>query len=74
MSKRRRTYSPRDIAEATDRHPESIRRYLRDGDIEGHKMDGEWVVTPKALRDRVGEDLFEIYFGEAEEVQPCQPH
>jgi len=65
---RPRTYSPRDIADATGRHPESIRRNLREGDIQGHKMGGEWVVTPKALREWLGDDLFEIYFGEAEEA------
>ena len=41
VSDRPRTYRPKDIADATGRHPESIRHNLRDGDIEGHKMGGE---------------------------------
>lgn len=68
MSTDRRTYSPKDIAEATGRHPESIRRNLRDGDIEGHKMGSEWVVTADALHDWLGEELFDIYFGHSEEA------
>lgn len=68
MNTRRRTYSPKDIADATGRHPESIRRNLRNGDIEGHKMGGEWVITSDALRDWLGDDLFEIYFGTEEEA------
>lgn len=68
VSDRPRTYRPKDIADATGRHPESIRRNLRDGDIEGHKMGGEWVVTPDALQKWLGDDLFEIYFGVEEEA------
>jgi hypothetical protein len=68
VSDRPRTYSPKDIADATGRHPESIRRNLRDGDIEGHKMGSEWVVTPDALQKWLGDDLFEIYFGTEEEA------
>jgi hypothetical protein len=68
VSDRPRTYRPKDIADATGRHPESIRRNLRDGDIEGHKMGGEWVVTPDALQKWLGDDLFEIYFGIEEEA------
>jgi hypothetical protein len=68
VSTRPRTYSPKDIAEATGRHPESIRRNLRNGDIEGHKMGSEWVVTADSLRDWLGEDLFEVYFSTEEEA------
>ena len=64
---KQRTYSPQDIADATGRHPESIRRNLRESDIRGHKMGSEWVVTPDALQEWLGDELFEIYFGAEEE-------
>lgn len=64
MSSGARTYSAQEIADATGRHPESIRRNLRNGDIEGHKMGREWVVTPDSLREWLGDELFEIYFGD----------
>lgn len=59
----RKTYTPQDIADATGRHPESIRRNLREGDLRGNKMGNEWIVTADALRDWIGNELFEIYFG-----------
>lgn len=64
VSTQPQTYSPSEIADATDRHPESIRRDLRNGKIEGHKMGERWKVTPSALRDWLGDELFEVYFGQ----------
>ena len=63
----RKTYSPQDIADATGRHPESIRRNLREGDLRGNKMGNEWVVTPDALRDWLGNELFDVFFDAGEE-------
>jgi len=63
----RKTYTPQDIADATGRHPESIRRNLREGDLRGNKMGNEWIVTPDALRDWLGDELFDVYFGAEEE-------
>ena len=62
MTAERRKYTPKDIADVTDRHPESIRRKLRSGDLKGHKMGGEWIVFPGALRDWLGEEVFEGLF------------
>lgn len=61
-----RTYTPTDIADATGRHPESIRRNLRQSELRGTKMGNEWVVTPAALREWLGDELFDVYFGDDE--------
>lgn len=60
----RKTYTPKDIAKATDRHPESIRRNLREGDLRGNKMGNEWIVTAAALKEWLGDELFDVYFGD----------
>jgi hypothetical protein len=60
-----KTYTPDEIAEVLDRHPESIRRNLREGDLHGFKVGGAWVVTPDALRDWLGDEAFGVFFAEA---------
>ena len=67
MAAAKRKYSTKEIAEAMDRHVNSIRRNLQQGDLEGHKQGNEWIVTPAALRDWLGDEVFEIYFGAEEE-------
>jgi len=62
MTAERRSYSPKDIAEITGRHPESVRRHLRSGDLEGHKMGAEWIVFPDGLRDWLGDEVYENLF------------
>lgn len=64
-TERKRTYSTQEIAEAMDRHVNSIRRNLQRGDLRGHKLGNEWVVTADALREWLGEELFGIYFGDS---------
>jgi hypothetical protein len=61
-------YTPKDIADATGRHPESIRRNLREGDIKGHKIGGEWIVFPDGLREWLGDEVFENLFPEANQA------
>lgn len=63
MAAPKKKYSTKEIAEAMDRHVNSVRRNLQRGDLEGHKVGNEWVITRKALEDWLGEELFEIYFG-----------
>lgn len=62
MTAERRSYTPKDIAEATGRHPESIRRHLRNEELKGHKMGGEWIVFPDALREWLGDEVYEGLF------------
>jgi hypothetical protein len=62
MTAERRSYTPKDIAEITGRHPESIRRKLRSEDLEGHKMGAEWIVFPDALREWLGDEVYENLF------------
>lgn len=58
-----RIYSAAEIAEALDRHPESIRRNLRDGDLEGEKFSNEWIVTEEALQEWLPHPMYERHFG-----------
>jgi hypothetical protein len=58
-------WTPKEIAEVLDRHPESIRINLRNGDLKGHKMGREWIVLAKDLRAWLGSDLFDAFFGDA---------
>jgi len=46
-----RTYSVDDVAERLGHHPESIRRNLRKGQLEGQKWQGRWVIPDESLRD-----------------------
>lgn len=57
-----RTYSPEEVADALDRHPESIRRNLRRGDVDGDKFQGRWIITDQALRDWLPTPLYEEAF------------
>jgi len=59
----RRTYNAKEVAERLGRHPESIRRNLRDGDLEGERFGKEWVVTDEALRDWLPTPLYDRAFG-----------
>jgi len=63
-----RTYSATEIAEALDRHPESIRRNLRQGELEGEKFSNQWIVTDEALRDWLPAPLYRKHFGQTEEA------
>lgn len=63
-----RTYSAAEIAEALDRHPESIRRNLREGDLEGEKFSNEWIVTEEALQEWLPAPIFREHFGNREEA------
>lgn len=46
-----KTYTTEEIADRLDRHVNSIRRNLREGDLKGEKWSNEWIVTDDALRD-----------------------
>lgn len=46
-----RTYSVDDVANRLERHPESIRRNLRKGQLEGQKWQGQWVIPDESLRE-----------------------
>lgn len=62
MTADRRSYSPAGIAEITGRHPKSILRNLQSGDLEGHKMGGEWIILPDAVRAWLGDKACEHLF------------
>jgi len=62
------TYNPQEIADRLGRHVNSIRRNLREGDLEGEKFQNEWIVTDKALREWLPEALYRNHFGEKEEA------
>lgn len=61
MSKK--TYGTQEIADALDMHVNSIRRNLQQERIRGRKIGNEWVVTESALREWLGDELYEIHFG-----------
>lgn len=60
-----KTYSTEEIAERLGRHVNSIRRNLREGDLEGEKWSNEWIVTDDALREWLPAPIYEEAFGSA---------
>jgi excisionase family DNA binding protein len=60
------TYSTQEVADAVDMHPNSIRRNLQKERIRGQKVGNEWVITESALREWLGNELYEIRFGQAD--------
>jgi len=64
-----KTYRPEEIANRLGRHVNSIRRNLREGDLDGEKWSNEWIVTDEALQEWLPAPIYEDAFGtEAEEV------
>lgn len=63
-----KTYSPEEIAERLDRHVNTIRRNLRQGDIEGQKWSNEWIVTDRALKKWLPGPIYRQHFGSEEEA------
>lgn len=62
------TFGTQEIANALDMHVNSIRRNLQQERIRGRKIGNEWVVTESALREWLGDELYEIHFGTEEEA------
>lgn len=58
-----KTYSAEEIADRLDRHVNSIRRNLREGDLKGEKFSNEWIVTEEALEEWLPAPLYEKHFG-----------
>lgn len=63
---KQQTHDVQEIAEAVDMHPNSIRRNLQKGRIRGRKVGNEWVVTESALREWLGDELYETFFAAEE--------
>lgn len=61
------TPSAEQIAERLGRHPESIRRNLREGDLKGQRFGKEWVVADEALRGWLPTPLYEEAFGDTDQ-------
>jgi len=64
MESRKKTWSPQEVADATEKGIATVYRHLRGGELPGHKIGGEWKITRRGLRDWLGEELFKIYFGD----------
>jgi len=62
----KQTYNTEEVAEAVDMHPNSIRRNLQRDKIRGRKIGNQWVITQSALREWLGDELFEIHFASEE--------
>ena len=60
-----KTYSTEEIADRLGRHVNSIRRNLREGDLEGEKFSNEWIVTDDALREWLPAPIYQEAFGPA---------
>jgi len=56
------TYNPQEIADRLGRHVNSIRRNLREGDLEGEKFSNEWIVTEEALKEWLPTALYRKHF------------
>lgn len=63
MTKDKKTWTPREVADATGKGSATIYRHLNSGELPGHKVGGEWKITQRGLREWLGEELFDIYFG-----------
>ena len=48
-------YTPKDVAGILDIHEKTVRRYLRDGVIEGQKLDGNWKISKDTLMSYMDE-------------------
>jgi len=55
-------YNASEVADILDRSVEFVCRNLREGQLDGKKWSNEWIVTDKALREWLGDELFEIHF------------
>lgn len=64
MPDTKQTYGTEEIADALDLHPNSVRRKLQNDEIRGRKIGNRWVVPHTALRDWLGDELFEIHFAD----------
>ncbi len=42
-------YTPKDVAGILNTHEKTVRKYLRDGVIEGQKLDGNWKISKDVL-------------------------
>ena len=62
------TFGTQEIANALNMHVNSIRRNLQQERIRGRKIGNEWVVTESALREWLGDELYEIHFDTEEEA------
>lgn len=62
------TYSPQEIADRLERHVNSIRRNLREGELEGEKFSNEWIVTEEALQEWLPAPIYREHFGNREEA------
>ena len=57
------TYIPEEVAKATGKSIHTVYRHLRSGKLPAEKFGGEWIITPKALREWLPEPLFRRHFG-----------
>lgn len=62
------TYSPQEIADRLGRHVNSIRRNLREGDLDGEKFSNEWIVTESALQEWLPAPIYRKHFGNREKA------
>lgn len=60
------TYSPQEIADRLGRHVNSIRRNLREGELEGEKFSNEWIVTEQALQEWLPAPIYREHFANDE--------
>ena len=60
------TYTPEEVAEATEKSIHTIYRHLRAGKLPAEKFGGEWVITPDALQEWLPAPLYRRHFGAEE--------
>lgn len=60
------TYSPQEIADRLGRHVNSIRRNLREGDLDGEKFSNEWIVTEEAIQEWLPAPIYREQFANDE--------
>ena len=78
MDRYTKRYSVKQIAEAFAFTPETIRRWIKRGELSAKKIDGIWLATAEDIKGAMSEwnlglskssieEIFECFFGEKEE-------
>jgi len=57
-------YSPKEVAQILGVHEKTVRRYLRDGDILGQKIGGNWKVSKEVLMKYMDQNQVQISMDE----------
>lgn len=58
-----RFYTAEEVAYRLDQDTESIRQLMRDGQLDGVKWSGQWIISADDLRAWLPEEVYQEAFG-----------